>query len=175
MKAFKTTFIFFFLLNWSNGFTQNYGNEPMKINNYEVKTYGHNKELSDDITPYQEALGIDGLTFNQYPPDDPQTDDPENWIRMGEIGSSDRFFMIVNEGEWVSSFSNYNQNFQVSIGDRVFTIGDAKEETLAKLDLGYKFYKDNQNVARFFYGEGFFYIGFKDDKIHRFRFGNTSY
>ena len=90
------------------------------------------------------------MTFKRILPEDPLTDDPENWIRMGEKGSSDRFFMIVNEGEWVSGFLSYNQDFQISLGNRVFTIGDAKAETLAKLDLGYKFYKDRQDLIYFF-------------------------
>ena len=175
MKVFKTTFVLFFFLNWSNGFTQDYRNETMKINNYVVKTSGNSKELSDDITPYQEALGVEGLTFKQIPPYDPLTDDARNRIKIGSKEAGDRFIMSVNEGEWVSGLSSYNQDFQVSIGNRVFTIGDAKEETLAKLDLGYKFYKDSQNLIQFFYGEGLFFIGFKDDKIRYFIFENTSY
>ena len=175
----KTLTPFFFLLFLTSSLTksiaQNYRNEVMKINNYVVKTYGHSKELSNDITPYQEALGVEGLTFKQYPPDDPQTDDTQNWIKKGIWKSDDSFFLTINEGEWVSSFSSYNQDFQVSIGDCVFTIGDAREETLEKLDLGYVFHKDNQNVARVFYGEAFFYIYFKEDKINYFKFENTSY
>ena len=174
MKTLKT-FILLFLISLGAGYAQNYRNEVMKINNYVVKTYGHSKELSDDITPYQEALGVEGLTFKQIPPYDPQTDDAENKIKIGSKETGDRFILYVNEGEWVSSFSSYNQDFQISIGDRVFTIGDAKEKTLAKLDLGYVFHKDNQNVARFFYGEGFFYIYFKEDKINYFKYENTSY
>ena len=175
MKAFKTTFILFFLLNIGNGFAQDYGNEPMKINNYMVKTSGNSKELSDDITPYQEALGVEGLEFERVLPEDPLTDDSENWITIDDLESPNFSMITINEGEWVSGFSISDTRFQICLGDRVFTIGDSREETLAKLDLGYVFHKDNQNVVRFFYGEAFFYIYFKEDKINYFKFENTSY
>lgn len=168
-------FILFLTISLTKSFAQNYRNEVMKINNYVVKTSGHSKELSNNISPYQEFLDVEGLIFNQYPPDDPQTDDTQNWIEKGIWKSNDSFFLTINEGEWVISFTIYNKDFQVSIGDRVFTIGDSREETLAKLDLGYVFHKDNQNVVRFFYGEAFFYIYFKEDKINYFKFENTSY
>ena len=175
MKTFKITFILLFLLILSHGVAQDYGNETMKINNYVVKTSGHSKELNDDITPYQEALGVEGLTFKRILPEDPLTDDPENWIKMGEWNSDNFFFITINEGEWVSGFTIYNKDFQVSLGDRVFTIGDAKAETLAKLDLDYEFYKNNQNAVRIFYHEASLIIGFENDKISDFSFDNLFY
>ena len=175
MKAFKTIFILFFFLNWSNSFTQDYRNETLKVNNYVVKDVGYSKELSDNITPYQEALGIEGLSFKRILPEDPLTDDPENWIRIGSRETKDFFMLVINEGEWVSGFTNCNSKFQISIGDRIFKIGDTKEETLIKLDLGYEFYKNNQNVVRIFYYEASLTIGFKDDKIRCFNFDNLFY
>lgn len=175
----RKIFLFLILINVSfNLLAQDYydyGNETMKINNYVVKTYGHSKELSDDITPYQETLGVEGLSFKQILPDDPQTDDIQNWIRIGNYASPNFSKITINEGEWVSGFSISDSRFQISIGDRIFTIGDAKEETLAKLDLGYKFYKNKQNVIQVFYQEASLTIGFKDDQIRYFNFDNLFY
>ena len=176
MKTLNTTLVLFILLYSCKGHTQDYGKEVMKINDYVVKTVGYSKELSDSVEPYQQALGVEGLSFKQYAPDDPQTDDTENVIRIGDKKVGNRFSMSVNEGEWVSGFINYSQDFQISIGSRVFKIGDTKEETLAKLDLGYEFYKNKQNIIRIFYYEASLTIGFNEnDNVKYFNFDNLFY
>ena len=131
--------------------------------------------MSDSVEPYQQALGVEGLSFKQIPPYDPQTDEAKNRIKVGNLGSEDRFIMHINQGEWLISFTIYNNDFQISLGNRIFKIGDSKNETLEKLDLGYVFHKDNPNVVRVFYYDAFFFISFKEGKINRFKFENTSY
>lgn len=171
----RKLFIFiFFILCITSLTAQSSDDEIMRINNYVVKTYSHTKELSNSIKPYEDALGVKGLSFKQIAPDDPQTDDTQNWIEIGDWKSKDSFFLRVNAGEWVSGFSIYNSSFQVSIGNLTFKIGDDRSTTLHKLFYS-KRVIHSKNLVQLFYDEGLFYIGFKKNKISHFRFENTSY
>ena len=171
MKLFK---FIFFILCMTSVIAQDYGSEIMKINNYVVKTYSHTKELSNSIKPYEDALGVKGLSFKQIAPDDPQTDDTQNWITLGDYNSPNFSMITVNEGEWVSGYSINDPKFHISIGDRVFKIGDSWKETFYKLNLGIKFTMPKEYI-KVFYNDAILTIGFMYYEIRYFHFENTSY
>ena len=128
--------------------------------------------MSTTITPYESALGVSGLNFTRIEPYDPETDPAQNMIDIGSSELKESFIMSIQEGEWVSGFSNYRPEFEVSLGNRVFKIGDTKAETIAKLDKGYS---GSTDVLKIYYEEASFVITFSNDKIYHLYFSNNFY